>query len=93
MRLKEYGRIEILVPAIVVWGLHNEICWMDKVAPGFVFNSMDMVGSWHNIISVRKTKKTLYRVIGPSVPATDNDKINRLIPVKRLHKAEWVYDS
>jgi len=75
-RVEEYGLIEVIVEAYVIWGLHNTPCRVDRVSPGYVFNSLNMVGSWHDVFAIKKCKDP-FRMIGESIPADDLDKRNK----------------
>jgi hypothetical protein len=89
-RVEKYGLIEVLTPAYVIWGLHNTPCWVDKVSAGYVFNSLDMVGSWHDVLALKRHRRegTLlaFRLLGDAVSATEVDKRNRRnkIEIKRV---------
>lgn len=78
LRVNIYGLIEVLVDADVTWGLHNTRLWTDRVSPGFLFNSLDMIGSWYDI-DPRRTRpdSRYYRRVGDAIAATEVDKRNR----------------
>ncbi len=78
--------IEVLVPAVVTWGLHNSIIWQDRVGVGFRFNTHSMVGSWHNVDPL--TKRTpCFKRVGEALPADQVDAHNhsRSIKIKRIY--------
>lgn len=84
-RVEEHGLIEVLVEAYVIWGLHNTPCWVDKVDAGFLFNSLDMVGSWHDVLSIKEIKEP-FKLVGPAIPAIELKRQNRKnkIKIKRI---------
>lgn len=87
-RVKENGLIKVLEDSIVIWGLHNNICWKDRVSKGYVFNDLDTVGSWHDVVPMWKRIDNVYfERIGNSIPATKVDNINKSnkIKIKRIY--------
>ena len=82
---------EVLVPAVVTWGLHNTICWQDRVGAGFRFNTYSMVGSWHDVDPLIK-HKPCFRRICEALPAKKVDIYNRRqgIKIERIYETtEW----
>lgn len=72
----EDALIETLAPAIITWGLHNDICTQHAVGAGFRFNTHEMIGSWHDIEPLTDSPLP-FRRIGHSIAADDVDTYNK----------------
>ena len=78
---------EVLVSAVVTWGLHNSVCWQDRVEAGFRFNTYSLVGSWHDVDPLVKYGFCFKRIC-KALPADEVDAYNRGlgIKIKRIYK-------
>lgn len=80
IRVEEYGLIQLLCDATVIWGIHNERCSTTEMKKGQVFNSLNMVGSWHDVVPIyEKTDKIFFKRIGDEIPYTEVEKLNKLV--------------
>lgn len=77
IRVEEYGLIEILEDSELIWGLHNRIVTRNHVPKGYLFNSLDIVGSWHDVLPKYSSNGKYFKCIGDSINAVKIVAMNR----------------
>lgn len=77
IRVEEYGLIKVLEDSTIIWGMHNYTYETKHVKKGYIFNSLDIVGNWHDVIPKFKRKdKQYFKKMGNSIPYEEVEKLN-----------------
>jgi hypothetical protein len=84
------GLIEVLVDAVVIWGVDNRRWREEKVSAGFLFNAVDICGLWEDVIpDFYREDGRYFRRLGDCISGAEVDIRNakNQIYIKRLWDA------